>query len=91
LYEQLKERVIPLTRSQFAVPVLDQIFQRPIFQSGQLHFGDEHPPSRQAVSRLLRAMRRDGILKVTREGRGRRGQVFVFAELVNLCEGHEVF
>ncbi len=91
LYEQLKERVIPLTRSQFAVPVLDQIFQRPIFQSRQLDFGDEHSPSRQAVSRLLRAMRRDGILKVTREGRGRRGQVFVFAELVNLCEGHEVF
>ena len=91
LYDRLKDRVRSRIRSQYAIPLLDQMFQRPLFQSGHLQFGDVHPPSRQSVFRLLRMMQEDGILKVVREGRGRRAQVLVFAELVNLCEGHEVF
>lgn len=91
LYGRLKDRVIALTHSQFAVPLLDQIFERPLFQSRHLQFADGYRPSRQAVAYLLRTLRNDGILKVVREGSGRRGQVFAFADLINLCEGNEVF
>ena len=91
LYARLKERVIALTRSQYAVLLLDRIFERPYFQSTHLRLAGDRPPSRQAVSHLLRVLREDGILKVVREGRGRRAQVLAFAELVNLCEGKEVF
>lgn len=91
LYESLKKRVIALTHSQYAVPLLDWIFERPLFQSGHLGFGAERPPSRQAIAHLLRLLREDGILRVIREGRGRRAQVLALAELINLCEGKEVF
>ncbi|MGI8482598.1 MAG: Fic family protein [Chthoniobacterales bacterium] len=86
LYENLKQGILTLTHSQFSVPLLDQIFERPIFQSNHLNF--DHPrPSRQAIFALLRTLRDAGILKVVREGGGRRGQVLALAELVNLCEG----
>lgn len=91
LYQHLKERVIALTHSQYAVPLLDQIFERPLFPSTQLRFSDGNTPSRQAKAHLLRVLRQDGILKVVREGSGRRPQVLAFAELINLCEGKEVF
>ncbi len=91
LYARLKERVIRLTHSQYAVPLLDQVFEQPIFQSSSIRFTGDRQPSRQAVSSLLRMLRGDGILKVVREARGRRPHVLVFAELINLCEGEEVF
>jgi Fic family protein len=87
-YAKLKQRLIDITHSQFAVPLLDQFFARPVFQSNSLRFS--HPrPSRQAISSYLRKLREAGILKVVREGGGRRGQVLALAELVNLCEGKE--
>jgi Fic family protein len=89
LYSQLKVRMLALTRSQFAVPLLDQMFARPIFTSAQLMF---YPirPSKPAISSLLRSLRSDGIIDILNEGSGRRGTVFVFAELINLCEGRKV-
>lgn len=86
LYGSLKQRVISLSHSRFAVPLLDQLFERPLFQMSQLRF-DAPQPSRQAIANLLRILRDAGILKIAREGSGARGQVFAFADLVNLCEG----
>lgn len=90
LYEKLKARVIELTRSQYAVPLLDQLFRRTMFQSTDLRLRVRPKPSRQAIAQLLRTLREAGILKVVREGRGRRAQVLALAELINLCEGREV-
>ena len=85
-YARLKQELIAVTHSQFAVPLLEQFFARLIFQSNSLQFS--HPqPSRQAISSYLRKLREAGILKVVREGSGRRGQVLALTELVNLCEG----
>jgi Fic family protein len=91
LYAGMKERVIALTHSQFAIPLLDQIFERPLFQSGHLRFAGDHQPSRQAISHLLRVLRDNDILKVVSKGRGRRAQVLALAELINLCEGSQVY
>lgn len=90
LYGRLKSRYLELTHSQFAVPLLDQIFTRPIFTTANLSFGAREP-SRPAVLNLLRMLREDGTLKVVREGSGRRPTVYVLPELLNLCEGKKVF
>jgi Fic family protein len=91
LYGELKERVIALTRSQYAVPLLDQIFERPLFQSTHLKLAGGRAPTRQSIAQLLRVLRENGILKVVREGRGRRAQRLALASLINLCEGTEVY
>lgn len=78
-----------LTHSQYAVPLLDRLLADPVVASSDL-VGAQGMPSKQMVMTLLRKLRDAGILKVMRENRGRRAQVLVLAELINLCEGKEV-
>lgn len=85
LYERLKNQVIELTHSQYAVPLLDAFFQQPIFKSTQITLGP-NGPSGPTINTLLRTLREAGMLQVLVEGRGRRAQVLALGELVVLCE-----
>jgi Fic family protein len=89
LYESLKIRALSLTHSQYAVPLLDQMFKRPVFKSSRLKFGDS-PPTRGAVAKLVRALKEGNVIKVLREGSGRRGTIYCFPDLINLCERKQV-
>ena len=89
LYERLKKQVLELTHSQFAVPLLDFMFERPIFRTSDVT-KLEHMPSAPMVANLLGNLRRNGILHTVREGAGRRPHVLALAELINLCEGRKV-
>lgn len=89
LYDRLKEQIMDLTRSQYAVPLLDRLFSEPVFQSTRLA-EQKGMPSKPMVMQMLGRLRTAGILKVIREGSGRRAQVLALAELVNLCEGKKV-
>ncbi|MBM3566270.1 MAG: Fic family protein [Alphaproteobacteria bacterium] len=91
LYEALKSQLIEITHSQYAVPLLDKIFEKPIFQSSHLKFGENRSPSRQAISSLVRTLLKNRIVKIIRKGGGRRGHTFAFPKLLNLCEGRDVF
>lgn len=91
LYEKMKTRVIELTHSQHAVPLLDQMFRTPLFRSTDLKLAVDRSPSRQSITHLISVLRENGILSVVREAKGRRAQVLAFAELLNLCEGKAVF
>ena len=86
-YENLKERLIGLTHSQFAIPLLDAMFNQPIFRSSDLNLKKS---SKQTIINLLKQLKEAGILKLLRESSGRRAQVFALHELINLCEGKEV-
>jgi len=89
LYERLKKQVIELTHSQFAVPLLDFMFERPIFRSSDVA-KLEHMPSTPMVANLLGKLRRNGNLHTVREGAGSRPHVLALTELINLCEGRKV-
>ena len=89
LYERLKKKVLDITHSQFAVPLLDYMFERPIFRSSDVTRLD-HMPSAPMVANMLGRLRRDGMLHTVREGAGRRPHVLALAELINLCEGRKV-
>ncbi len=90
LYGELKLRVIALTHSQFAVPLLDSMFENPIFRSSYLKT-KAGMPSYPMTSALLGKLKSAGILKVVRKGSGPRPQILALAELINLCEGREVY
>ena len=89
LYERLKDEVLVITHSQYAVPLLDHLFERPIFRASSLAHA-ARMPSPQMVAIMLRQLREKNILKVVREGKGRRSSVLVLSELINLCEGKTV-
>jgi hypothetical protein len=89
LYERLKVQAIALTRSEFAVPLLDRLFAQPVLASNAL-FGGANLPTKPVITKLLNQLRDAGILKQLRASRGRRAQVLALHELVNLCEGKKV-
>lgn len=88
LYEDMKRRIAELTRSQHAIAVLDALFDRPIFQSGD--FVQRSGIPKQSALPFLRSLREAGILQVLRESSGRRSAVLAFRELLNCAEGRKV-
>lgn len=89
LYERLKKRIIDLTNSRYAVPLLDFMFERPIFRSSDIT-GLQGMPSTPMVMKNLDKLKNSNILTTVREGAGRRPQILALAELINLCEGKRV-
>lgn len=89
LYEELKRQILDLTHSQYAVPLLDNMFEQPIFRSSQLD-RRSNMPSKPMIMNMLGRLKKFGILKTVVEGRGPRAQTLALAKLVNLCEGKEV-
>jgi len=89
LYAALKNKIMEITRSRFAVPLLDCLFDQPVFTTAVF---DNRPglPGKPMIMNMLGRLKKAGILKVVREGRGRTAQVLALAELINLCEGKEV-
>jgi len=89
LYEDMKERVAKMTRSQYAIRALDWIFQRPIFRSSDFVATAGIPAP--TAQRFLRVLRKGEVLRPIWPGRGRRAAILAFPELLNIAEGREAF
>lgn len=90
LYAEMKKQVLKITHSQYAIPLLDEMFKVPIFRSNILYEKKEMP-SRPMINKLLRQLKEASILKTLTQGSGRRPEVLIFPALLNLCEGKEAF
>lgn len=89
LYEEFKQQILSLTHSQYAVPLLDNMFRQPVFRSSSIA-AEPNMPSRPMVWSMLGKLKKANILKTITEGRGPHAEVLALARLVNLCEGKEV-
>jgi Fic family protein len=85
LYEQLKDRFIHETRSQFAVPLLDFIFSTPVFQPSQVEWRMT-PPSKPTLTSMLLCLHKAGILTMIRKGVGRSSYIWALTPLIDLAE-----
>ena len=90
LYQQMKDKFLELTHSQYAIPLLDCLFFKPIITSAEL-MRSKGMPSKPMVMNLIKILKKQGILKLLREGSGRRPQILVLADLINISEGKKVF
>ncbi|HAH47760.1 MAG TPA: cell filamentation protein Fic [Planctomycetaceae bacterium] len=88
LYEKMKSRITDITHSQYALAILDAIFDRPIFQSADFCKRSQIP--KPTATAALRKLKDAKILLTVREGRGRRPAVYAFSELLNIAEGREI-
>lgn len=90
IYEDMKSRFVDITRSRFAVPVLDAIFEKPVFSRAHIQRAlnqMERPPSAPTVGSLLNKLVQNNVLQVGRAGHGRRTTIYVFGELMELLDG----
>lgn len=90
LYEDTKNWIREATHSQHTPLLLDGIFSRPIFSTSD--FAEWTGIHRQTLHGLLRQLvTEDGPLTILKEGQGRRATIYAFPELLNICEGREIF
>jgi Fic family protein len=82
LYEGLERRIVDTTHSQYASVVLHALFQQPIFRS--VDFVEQTELNRQTAAQLLRKLKAVQILEVLLPARGRRAEVLVFPELLDI-------
>lgn len=85
LYNGMKDKVSSITRTQYAIRVLDAIFSRPIFSA--TYFGIKLGQSKMTSNRVLRELTDEGIIIVVSESSGSRPTIFAFPQLLNITEG----
>ncbi len=89
IYEDLKSRVVDITRSKFAVPVLDVIFERPVFGITMIAkklSGMERPPTTTTIGQILKNLEGEGVVGIVSQGKGRRRTIYQLNELMDLLE-----
>ena len=89
LYEKNKVEFVSLLHSQYSIQALDFMFRQPIFKS--THFVSNAGMPATTARRLLSELRTGGALKTLYSARGSRSAVYVFAELLNIAEGKDIF
>jgi Fic family protein len=89
LYEALKPVVVEKTNSQYAIPALDWLFDRPIFKGSDFVSGSSIPDS--TARRILRVLRDEMLVKEIRPAAGRRPATYTFPRLLNIADGSDTF
>ncbi len=87
LYESMKIRIQEITHSQYTGHILDAIFDRPIFSTSAL--AARLPIHKVTAFGLLTKLTDKNILRVLREGSGRRPAILSFPELLDIADGDE--
>lgn len=88
LYDTMKQRMKELTRSQYAIYVLDALFGKPIFSASELakQISEQCGVNDKTIATMIRQLRDDGILTEIQPAAGRRSAVLMFTELLVTAE-----
>lgn len=84
----MKKTVPDITRSQYAIRVIDSMFDQPVFNTTDFIKFSGIP--RDSGFRILNALREKEILVALRAGRGRQAAVLYFPELLRITKESRV-
>lgn len=90
LYGSMKKEIQSLTKSQFALPVLDVLFAHPIFSSTEfMHRAGIK--NRTTALTILNHLQQAGIIKTWRKSAGSSSAIHAFPNILNIAEGRAIF
>lgn len=89
LYERMKIAFQKLTRSQYAVVALDAFFTMPTLSASD--FTKLSGIGKASAANILTTLRQYNVIHCLSESSGRRAAIYTMPELINACEGREVF
>lgn len=84
LYEEMKQEIAQLVRSQFSIRALDTIFESPILSATAFIKRSNIPKA--SAMRILHELKERGILTILVEAKGRRPAVMVFGKLMDITK-----
>ncbi|CAN5414885.1 hypothetical protein BH23BAC3_BH23BAC3_34550 [soil metagenome] len=82
LYDQMKQRIVESTHSQYALQSLDGIFTAPIFSSSDFKKYTAIPKASSA--RMISTLREEEIITTLEEASGRKPADYIFKELIDI-------
>ncbi len=87
LYNNMKDKISSITRTQYSIRALDAIFSKPIFSA--TYFDNRLGQSKMTSNRVLRELTSEGILTIVNESSGRRPTTYAFPQLLVITEDVE--
>ena len=75
LYDNMKQNVPSITRSQYAIQAIDALFNQPIFQSTDFMARSKIP--KDSALRIINALKKHKLVIPLWESRGRRAAILV--------------
>ncbi len=84
LYEEMKQQVPVLTRSQYAIQAIDTLFERSLFRSTD--FIQRSGIPKDSAFRIINELKKAGIICTLREGKGRRAAILAFYRVLEITE-----
>jgi Fic family protein len=82
LHGRMKEEIVNITRSQYAIRIIDYLFSFPVFQSA--HFQRETAIAKASANRLLNQLCGAGVIRLLEPSKGRRANIFIFEKLLEI-------
>jgi len=89
LYNELKDKFIEATKSQFAVPALDAFFKKPILNSTDFA-ARSGIGNRVTANSILKTLTDLSLIQILKPGAGRTPHIYVLGDLLNIAEGRDV-
>lgn len=90
LYEKLKPEFLEITHSQFAIPLLDAFFQKPILDSTTA-LKLANIKNRVTGNALLKKLQSANIILLLFRGSGNKASIYALPELINIVEDRNIF
>lgn len=84
LYKEMKTIFVEITRSQYAINVLDFLFHKPTFSTSE--FVSETKLKRRTAFRLLSKLKENGIVFSTTSGRKTKAEFYTFEKLLEISD-----
>lgn len=89
LHTELKERVRSITHSPYGVPLLDAVFESPVFTKSYICRRVDGPGA-SSLQRMVDALTKEGILTIKSPGSGRRPTFYQLREVIQIAEGKPI-
>lgn len=90
LYTETKNLIMSLTKSHYAIKIVDLLFAKPIIDSAEI-IAKSITNNQVTTNRLLSKLVDAGILIKIQAKSGQRPNCYAFAKLINIVEGKKVF
>ena len=90
LYNEMKDRFIQATKSQYAIPALDAFFRQPIINTANF-MQMTGIPNRITANNVLKSLIEAGLISLHKPSEGRRSAEYTFNSIINIIESGDVY
>lgn len=82
LYNNMKQKIVDYTHSQYALQALDCLFTVPIFSSRDFQKQSDIPKA--SAARIIKVLKEEDVIETLEEARGRKPAIYLFRRLIEI-------